>query len=134
MDAVPASRGRVAEVPLERLRCWPGNPRRISPGRLEDLQRALEADREMLWGRPLIALADGTVFCGNQRLCAAQTLGWSTIPALLVDLDLERAKQWALRDNNAWGDWDEPLLGELLAELAAGGVELALAGFESGEI
>src|SRR5829696_5580953 len=83
--------GGVAEVPLGRLRCWPGNPRRISPGRLDDLQRALVADREMLWARPLVALLDGTVVCGNQRLRVAQAAGWETIPELFVDLSRERA-------------------------------------------
>lgn len=131
---VESGAGVVAQVPLGRLSCWPVNPRRISPGRLEDLQRALEADPEMLWARPLIATLDGTVVCGNQRLRAAQGLGWEAIPAVFVDLDPERAKLWALRDNNAWGEWDEPLLGELLAELAAGGVELALSGFDAAEV
>ena len=88
----------------------------------------------MLWARPLIALPDGTVFCGNQRLRAAQSLGWEMIPVLFADLDPQRAKLWALRDNNMWGEWDESLLAELLAEFAADGVELALTGFEGGEI
>ena len=41
---------------------------------------------------------------------------------------------WALRDNNMWGEWDEPVLAELLAELAAGGVDLALTGFEGRDL
>jgi hypothetical protein len=67
---------RVVELPLERLRLWPGNPRTIRPERLEDLKRAMLADREMLWARPLLALPDGTVFAGNQRLLGARELGW----------------------------------------------------------
>jgi DNA modification methylase len=85
----------------------------------------------MLWARPLIALPDGTVVCGNQRLRAAVELGWETIPTVVADLDPERAQLWALRDNAAYGEWDEPALSELLAELAAGGVDLALTGFET---
>jgi DNA modification methylase len=83
----------------------------------------------MLRARPLIALPDGTVICGNQRLLAAQALGWETIPVLTVDLEPERARLWALRDNNQYGQWDEAALAGLLAELAADGVELALTGF-----
>jgi DNA modification methylase len=126
--------GSVALVPLVRLRLWPGNPRWIAPERLEDLKRALIDEPEMLWGRPLLALSDGTVFCGNQRLRAASELGWESIPTLFVNLDRQRAKLWALRDNNAWGEWDEPALAEILAELAAGGVDLALTGFEHKDI
>lgn len=74
------------------------------------------------------------MICGNQRLRAAQALGWETIPTLRVDLEPERAKLWALRDNVPYGQWDEPVLAELLAELAAGGFDLQLTGFESSEL
>jgi DNA modification methylase len=124
----------VGETPLSGLRPWDRNPRRIAAGRLDDLRRALEADPEMLWARPLVALPGGTVVCGNQRLKAAQEAGWTTIPVVVVDLDPERARLWALRDNQAWGEWDEPALAELLAELAADGVDLTLAGFEGREV
>ena len=124
----------VVETPLERLRAWADNPRRITLERLEELKQALVADRDMLAARPLLALPDGMVIAGNQRLRAAQELGWKTVPVLFVDLDLERARLWALRDNNAWGEWDEPVLAELLAELSAGGVDLALSGFASSDL
>jgi DNA modification methylase len=124
----------AVETPLERLREWPLNPRRILPSRLDDLQRALAADPEMLWARPLVALLDGVVVCGNQRLLAARALGWKTIPTIFKDLDPERARLWALRDNSNYGEWDKDALAELLDELAGGGVDLALTGFASGEL
>jgi DNA modification methylase len=126
--------GPAAEMPLDTLRAWPENPRRITEARLEDLKRALAEDREMLVARPLLALPDGTVIAGNQRLRAAHELGWSTIPVLTVDLEWERARLWALRDNNPYGEWDEPALAELLAELGQAGVDLALAGFGSADL
>jgi hypothetical protein len=126
--------GPVREVPLERLRLWARNPRRITAARLEDLQRALLDDPGMLWARPLIALPDGTVIAGNQRLRAALALGWDSIPVFVLDADPERVRLVALRDNNAWGDWDEPSLAELLDELGQGGLDLALTGFEGRDI
>jgi ParB-like chromosome segregation protein Spo0J len=105
----------VKEIPLSRLRLWPENPRTIRPQRLEELKRGLQADPEMLQARPLLALPDGIVIAGNQRLRAAQELGWETIPVITVDLTWERARLWALRDNNQYGDWDEPALAEMLA-------------------
>ena len=86
-------------------------------------------DRAMLWARPLLHLPDGTVFAGNMRLRGARELGWDTIPALEVDLSLDEARVWALRDNNSYGEWDEPALAEILAELADRGLDVALAGF-----
>jgi DNA modification methylase len=133
---VTASAGlpHAVEMPLERLRLWPDNPRGIAPARLDELKRSLQADREMIGARPLIALPDGTVICGNQRLIAAKELGWRTIPVITVDLGWERARLWGLRDNNSYGDWDEQALAEMLQELVVDGVDVALTGFESSEL
>lgn len=124
----------VRDVHLTRLHPWPENPRTIRPERLEQLKQALAEDPAMLWARPLLALPDGTVIGGNQRLLAAQQLGWERIPVLTVDLDETRARLWALRDNNAYGEWDEPALAELLEELQTDGVDLALAGFADSDL
>jgi ParB-like chromosome segregation protein Spo0J len=92
---------KVVQARVADLRCFERNPRRISPERLEALKRSLEEDREMLLARPLIALVDGRVICGNQRLLAAQQLGWRTA---YVELDDARARTWVLRDNNGYGE------------------------------
>lgn len=115
----------VRELSLDRLRESERNPRRISAARLEQLKRSLEADREMLRARPVVALPDGAVLMGNMRLRAARELGWKTLPVLTVDLDDERAALWMLRDNQGYGEWDEPLLAELLAELDEASVDSA---------
>ena len=121
--------GQVEEVALARLREWPENPRTISDSRLEQLKHALIAGRAMLWARPLLCLPDGTVIAGNMRLRAARALGWDTIPVIFVDLSPDDARMWALRDNSAYGEWNEPALAEILADLADRGVDVALAGF-----
>lgn len=110
------------------------NPRKISRARLDQLKAAMAADPAMLWARPVVALLDGTVIMGNQRLRAAGELGWETIPAVLVDLDRETARLWMLRDNNGYGEWDAPTLTELMRELQDAGAELELAGFGPAEL
>jgi DNA modification methylase len=125
---------RAVETPLAELRAWPENPRSITPTRLEELKRSLVADREMLGARPLIALPDGIVIMGNQRLLAARGLGWPTIPVITVELDWRRARLWALRDNNQYGEWDENALAEMLHELTREGVDASLIGFDSSEL
>ncbi|MGD0166898.1 MAG: DNA methyltransferase [Gaiellaceae bacterium] len=122
----------VVRARVSGLRPHPGNPRKIRPERLEALKAALEADAAMLEARPLIALPDGTVIAGNQRLRAAVELGWETIPVVYVDLDEQTARLWMLRDNNEYGEWDTPALEDMLASL--GDVDLALTGFDPGEI
>jgi DNA modification methylase len=126
---------KTCEVKLSKLTVHPrSNPRMISPARLEQLQRTLTAERDMLQARPVIALKDGTVIAGNQRLLAAQALGWDTIPATFVDLDDERATRWMLLDNRAFGDDDLDAAAVLLAELEGQGSDLDLTGFAADEI
>jgi DNA modification methylase len=125
---------RVERVPLPSLQPASFNPRRIERTRLEALKRSMETDPLMLEARPLIALPDGTVVCGNQRLLAAVELGWTDIPTVVVDLDAETARLWMLRDNNAYGEWEEDALGELLLELQTAEADLELAGFTDGAL
>lgn len=101
---------KILQTPIAKLRPHPANPRTITPERMERLKRDLEHDREMLEVRPLIALPDGTVIAGNQRLQAAQALGWEKIPCATVDLDDDRAREWAVRDNRPYGEDDLEML------------------------
>ena len=124
----------VRDLPVAGLRPWGRNPRRITRERLAALGRALAAEPEMLRARPLIALPDGTVIAGNQRLAAAIELGWETVPTVVVDLDEARAAEWALRDNRPYGTDIEDDVSVLLAELAAAGRDLELTGFDTADL
>lgn len=125
----------VKQVPIAELVPWDRNPRSITNAALAALVRSLEADPSMMQARPVIALLDGRVIAGNQRLRAAAQLGWTTVPAVYVDLDEQRATTWALRDNNPYGDWEEESLATLLAELAADDEALlALTGFSDDDL
>jgi|SRR5579862_211731 len=83
--------------------------------------------------RPLIALPDGTVIAGNMRLAAVQGLGWTHVPAVFAELDDVRAALWMFLDNRSFGEDDDDLVAELLAELDARGADLDLTGFERSE-
>jgi hypothetical protein len=121
-------------MPVEAVRLNPENPRRISEARSQEMMVTMEKERDFARVRPVLVNADGQVVGGNHRLLAARALGWATVPVLVVDVSPERAKLWALLDNAAFAEWDEPLLAELLGQLQADGVELALSGFSSSDL
>ena len=125
---------QVVQAPVSGLRVNPRNPRRISARRFEQLQRTMTAERDLLQARPLIALPDGTVIAGNQRLEAARALGWETVPTVFAELDEVQANLWTLLDNRPFGEDEEDLTAELLAELRDRGTDLDLTGFERAEI
>lgn len=124
----------VVDVPVSALTPAPYNPRSITSKRFDQLKRSLSADPDMLRARPLIALPDGTVVCGNMRLRAAQALGWETVPTVYADLDERRAREWMIRDNREWGEDVEQDLAEMLAGLQEAGSALDLLGFPDGDI
>ena len=100
----------VVDTPIGELTEHPDNPRTISDAAMARLCLNLARDPDMLRARPIIALPDGTVIAGNMRLRAARRLGWATVPVFRADLDTDRAREWALRDNVSFGEWDATLL------------------------
>jgi DNA modification methylase len=121
-------------VPLTRLQPALWNPRSIKDERFQNLCRSLEADPDFLWLRPVLATTDGTVFGGNMRLRAAEHLGWETVPAILLDIPEQLAKERALKDNGAWGEWQDDDLAAFLASLQEAGADVGLLGFEEREL
>lgn len=121
-------------VAIGELKPWPENPRVIDAARMEQLKRSLEADAGMLEVRPLVALPDGTVIMGNQRLAAAAELGWERLPVATVDLDEATARSWAIRDNQSYGDWEPADLSQILRDMADQDIDLDLLGFREDEL
>lgn len=131
---------QIIDVPLSALKTNPWNPRSITPERLEALKRSMKEDPDGLRDRPCIALPDGTVIAGNMRLLGANELladgdeRFETIPCVFHAYDDAKAKLVALRDNGSWGDWEDDGLAELLKELQARDVDLALTGFADDDL
>lgn len=124
----------VKDVPLLSLHPAEWNPRSIKNPRFQNLCRSIEADPEFLQHRPILAMADGTIYAGNMRWRAAQHLGMGTVPAIVEDIPKQLAKERAMRDNAQWGEWEEDSLAKLLDELKVCGSDLDLLGFEEREL
>lgn len=125
---------KVVNAPLEKLTPAPWNPRSIKDERFQNLVRSIQADPEFLWRRPILAMADGTIYAGNMRYRAAQHLSMATVPAIIEDIPEQLAKERALRDNHQWGDWQDEQLGELLFGLRSDGADMELLGFTEKEL
>jgi DNA modification methylase len=133
----------VSLVPLEQLTPAPWNPRHIDKARLKNLAESIRADPNFLLRRPILAQQSGEIYAGNQRWHAAKLLfaqGWAppwqtqTVPVDLDDVPDQLARERALRDNNAWGAWDDDSLARLLGDLRDAGAETSLLGFHDREL
>lgn len=97
------------------LKMNPSNPRRIQPEKLEKLMRSIESFPEMMRLRPIVYDPETMhVLGGNQRLAAIRKLGMKDIPdewaIAATDLSPEQQKEFVLRDNVQFGDWDFEVL------------------------
>jgi site-specific DNA-methyltransferase (adenine-specific) len=121
-------------VPLEDVRPWKDNPRKNEG---EPVRKVKESIQRFGFGAPILARrANGEIIAGHTRWKAAKELGLERVPVRYLDLDPADAHLLALADNrlSEEAQWDDELLGGILADLRAQGAELALSGFDDKEL
>ncbi len=123
----------IEQVAIDLLKPDPANARNISRSELDALTRSM---REFGFVEPvLVRRSDAVVIGGHQRLLAARRLGLKVVPVIWLDLSQEEARLLGLALNRISGEFDEPLLTRLLADLKdVPGVDLTLSGFGEDEI
>lgn len=124
---------KVEQWPIERLIFYARNPRKND----EQVDRMASAIREFGFRIPVVAKSDGSVVDGHLRLKAAQKLGLKEVPVALADeLTDAQVKAFRLLANQSanWAEWDTELLKLELEDLRELDYDLALTGFEPGEL
>ena len=99
---------------LTALKPNPQNPRIIKDDKFKKLVKSLEGFPEMMEKRPMVCVTDvdGKLFPlgGNMRLRAIQDLGMKDIPdtwvTLADDWTEEKRKEFTIKDNASFGEWD----------------------------
>ena len=123
----------MEQVPIDDLMSDPANPRRMDEAEQESLTRSIQ---QFGFVAPIVAReADRRVIGGHQRLLVGRRLGMKKVPVVFVDVTAEQAAVLSLALNRIQGEWDEPLLAQLLAELQrTPDIDLTLSGFGDEEI
>jgi len=105
---------KIENIPLEDLIEYPNNARR---GDVSMLTQSLKVNGQY---RPIIVQKSTKyVLAGNHLLRAARILGWTSIDAVVLDVDDQAALKIVLADNRTadLGEYNDDLLKELLATL-----------------
>lgn len=91
----------------------PKNPRFIKDDRFDKLIKSVSDSPEFMNYRPLLVFPfDGKYVCvgGNMRLRACIALKWKEVPCEVIpeDTPIEKLREYAIKDNVAFGndDWD----------------------------
>jgi len=105
---------KVKTILLSSLKPNPKNPRSITDENLEKLCKSIKNFNRMLTLRPMIVDENNIVLGGNMRLQALKKLGYKEIPENWVkktlDLTEEEKRQFLIKDNIEYGDWEEKIL------------------------
>lgn len=132
MSEIPLPAG-VPVVPIATLRPHPRNARTHSEAQIAKLAASIRAYG---WTNPVLVVGD-TIVAGHGRVEAAKRLGLDAVPAIRLDhLSPEQRRAYLIADNRLAEDagWDRTLLAEEFEALGLAGFDLALTGFDAGEI
>ena len=96
---------------LSAIKQNPNNPRTINKDKFNKLVKSIEEFPRMLELRPIVLNKDNIVLGGNMRLKACKHIGLTEVPVVYADdLTEEEQRQFIIKDNVGFGDWDWELL------------------------
>ena len=105
---------RIEYVTLDKVRPNTYNPNRQSE---HDLQLLLKSIGEDGFTQPVVVAEDYTIVDGEHRWRAAAHLGMTTIPVVIVPMDVTQARIATLRHNRARGSEDISMATAVLRDL-----------------
>ena len=104
----------MSKIKLSKIKPNPNNPRIIKDDKFKKLVQSLQEFPEMMEKRPMVCVTDvdGSIYPlgGNMRLKALQELKLKDIPSTYVmmadDWTEERRREFVIKDNVGFGEWD----------------------------
>jgi len=125
----------IQSVPVAKLKAAKYNPRKdLKPGdaEYEKLRRSIE---EFGYVEPVIwNKRTGNIVGGHQRFKVLASLGYAEVECVVLDIDGQREKALNVALNKIGGEFDIPLLTDLLRGLSDDGFDVSLTGFEAAEM
>lgn len=101
----------IEMMDITKVKLNPKNPRTIRDEKFRKLVASIQEFPEMLKIRPIIVDEDLTALGGNMRLKACKSAGLTEVPIIRAnDLTDEQKKQFIVKDNVNYGDWDYLML------------------------
>jgi len=108
-----ATRYRIEEWPIHRVKPYEHNPRRND----QAVEAVAESIKEFGFKQFIVVDSDGVIIAGHTRLKAAESLGMETVPVIVADdLTEEQVRAYRLADNRTaeLAEWDFGLLDDEL--------------------
>lgn len=97
-------------VAISQLKSNPSNPRLIKDDKFHKLVQSLKDFPEMAKVRPIVVNAEMVILGGNMRYKAMKEAGWKEVPVEIVDWPEEKQREFIVKDNVGFGEWDWEIL------------------------
>jgi hypothetical protein len=113
-------------VPISSIKPNPSNPRLIKDDKFHKLVQSLKDFPEMANVRPIVVNQDMVILGGNMRYKAMKEAKWKEVPVQVVDWDEAKQREFIIKDNVGFGEWDWEDLGNSwnAEELEAWGLDV----------
>lgn len=119
----------VEALDLGTLKQFPGNPRL---GNVEEIAKSLQSNGQ--FAPIIVQQSTRYILAGNHTAQAAQSLGWTHLDGIVIDVKDAEAKRIVAADNRTaqLGGYNDYLLAELLSSVAEGEHGLEGTGYDEG--
>jgi len=93
-------------VAISSIKPNPSNPRLIKDDKFHKLVQSLKDFPEMAKVRPIVVNQDMVILGGNMRFKAMKEAKWKEVPVQVVDWDEAKQREFIIKDNVGFGEWD----------------------------
>ena len=100
----------IEQVSIKDIVPNPENPRIIRDENFKKLVRSIREFPQMLDIRPIVVNENMVTLGGNMRLKACIEAGLKKVPVIKVSLTEEQQKEFIIKDNLGYGEWDWEML------------------------
>jgi hypothetical protein len=100
----------MKRVKINEVKSNPNNPRVIKDEKFQKLVQSLKDFPDMAEVRPIVVNTDMIVLGGNMRLKAMKEAGWKDVPIEIVDWPEDKQREFVIKDNVGYGEWDWELI------------------------
>ena len=125
----------IRKIPVKELNPAKYNPRKnLKPGDPE-YQKLKRSISEFGYVEPIIwNKRTGNIVGGHQRYKVLLDLGYGEVDCVVLDIDEQKEKALNVALNKITGEFDIPLLTDLLKDINDSGFDVSLTGFDADEI
>ncbi len=125
----------IQKIPASKIRAAKYNPRRDLKPRDAEYEKLHRSIEEFGYVEPVIwNKRTGNIVGGHQRFKILLSMGYQEIDCVVLDIDEQREKALNVALNKITGEFDTPLLTDLLRDLSGNDFDVSLTGFDAAEI